>query len=172
MLGGRVFGRSDLFQFGQDITAGCHHTYNSTVTRIGPEMFGWDPNSVPLEQLSFFQENGWYWKNPSYRLRPEVVESYYYGWQLTGDRKYREWAWDAFQAINTTCRTAIGFSNINNVQNPSEGLGGIQESFWFAETLKYLWMIFGGSDDTGVGVASNKQQWVLNTEAHPVRVKT
>jgi len=171
MLGGAIFGRKDLVQFGKDITAGCHHTYDTTVTKIGPESFGWDANRVPPDQAAFFRLNGWYWNQPSYNLRPEVIESYYYGWKLTGSKMYQDWAWEAFKAINASCRTEIGFSNLNNVQNPSEGLGGFQESFWFAETLKYFWMIFGGSDDTAVGVAAGKQKWVFNTEAHPVLVK-
>lgn len=171
MLGGKIFGRNDLVQFGKDITAGCHHTYNTTKTKIGPESFSWAPQGVPTDQLAFFKQNGWYYTNPSYDLRPEVIESYYYGWKLTGDETYREWAWEAFKAINASCRTRIGYSSLTNVQDPLMGLGGSQESFWFAETLKYFWMIFGGSDDTAVGVANDKQKWVFNTEAHPVLVK-
>ncbi|KAF8431389.1 glycoside hydrolase [Terfezia claveryi] len=172
MLGGEIFGRKDLVQFGKDIIAGCRHTYHTTVTEIGPESFGWDANKVPSDQAAFFRRNGWYWNQPSYNLRPEVIESYYYGWKLTGSEMYRDWAWEAFKAINASCRTEIGFSNLNNVQNPLEGLGGFQESYWFAETLKYFWIIFGGSDDTAVGVANGKQKWVFNTEAHPVLVKS
>lgn len=170
LLGGQSFGRDDLVQFGKEITAGCRHTYATTVTGIGPESFGWDANSISGNQSQFFQKNGWYYNVPSYNLRPEVIESYYYGWKLTGDMRYREWAWEAFEAINASCRTQIGYSSLNNVQDPSEGLDGSQESFWFAETLKYLWMIFGGSDDTAVGVQRGKQGWVFNTEAHPFLV--
>lgn len=171
MLGGQLFGRDDLVKFGKEITAGCRHTYATTVTGIGPESFGWNASDVPEGQSQFFQKNGWYYNWAGYNLRPEVIESYYHGWKLTGEEKYQEWAWEAFKAINASCRTPIGYSNLNNVQEPLRGLGGSQESFWFAETLKYLWMIFGGSDDTAVGVGHEKQGWVFTTEAHPVRVR-
>lgn len=44
----------------------------------------------------------------------------------------------------------------------------LQESFWFAEVLKYLYLIF--SDDTPVGFKNGDQSWVFNTEAHPIKV--
>ena len=39
------------------------------------------------------------------------------------------------------------------------------ESFWFAETLKYLWLLFA-SPDTSLDL----EKWVLTTEAHPLLV--
>ena len=32
-----------------------------------------------------------------YILRPEVIESYFVLWRLTGDKKYRDWGWQAAQ---------------------------------------------------------------------------
>lgn len=40
------------------------------------------------------------------------------------------------------------------------------ESFWISETLKYLWLLF--SDDEALSLSD----YVLNTEAHPLRVST
>ena len=40
------------------------------------------------------------------------------------------------------------------------------ESFWTAETLKYLWLLFGDEQEFAFGT------WVLNTEAHPVKIVT
>ena len=40
----------------------------------------------------------------------------------------------------------------------------VQQSFFLAETLKYLYLIF--SDDGTMDL----EQWVLNTEAHPLPV--
>lgn len=39
------------------------------------------------------------------------------------------------------------------------------ESFWIAETLKYLWLLFGKPD------ALPLDKYVLNTEAHPFLIK-
>ena len=38
------------------------------------------------------------------------------------------------------------------------------ESFWIAETLKYLWLLFGPDDLLSL------DKWVLNTEAHPLKI--
>ena len=38
------------------------------------------------------------------------------------------------------------------------------ESFWIAETLKYLWLLFGSEK------LFSFSEWVLNTEAHPFRI--
>lgn len=38
------------------------------------------------------------------------------------------------------------------------------ESFWTAETLKYLWLLFGEEELLSL------DEWVFNTEAHPFRV--
>ena len=38
------------------------------------------------------------------------------------------------------------------------------QSFWLAETLKYVWLMF--APDTVI----NLNEWVLNTEAHPLRI--
>lgn len=40
-------------------------------------------------------------------------------------------------------------------------------TFWTAETLKYLWLLFAPEDVTPI---TNFREWVFNTEAHPVKV--
>ena len=39
--------------------------------------------------------------------------------------------------------------------------GNGMESFWIAETLKYLWLLFGEPSTLPL------DKWVLSTEAHP-----
>lgn len=177
LLGGHTLNRRDLKQFGLDLIDGCHHTYANTAAKIGPERFSWAdlPADAPESQKAFFAKNGFYTTHGAYILRPETIESYYHGWRLTGDPKYREWAWEAFQAINASCRVPNGYASLRNVDKapPQTAPGDFydyQESFWFAETLKYLWLIFGGGKLGEVHVTRAPQEWVFNTEAHPVRV--
>lgn len=56
--------------------------------------------------------------------------------------QYQDWAWDAFLAINSTCHVGSGYSGLDNV-NIAGGAGydNEQESFLFAEVLKYSYMI-------------------------------
>ena len=55
---------------------------------------------------------------------------------------YQDWAWDAFVAINATTRVGQGFSEISDVNAANGGsFGNVQESFLFAEVLKYSYLI-------------------------------
>ncbi len=98
------------------------------------------------------------------------MESIYYAWRATGDKKYQDWGWNAFLAINSTCRVSSGYSNVNNVNVAGGGgYGDFQESFWFAEVLKYSYLIQAPDAEWQVS-KDGKNKWVFNTEAHPMRV--
>ncbi|KAI5779124.1 glycoside hydrolase [Geopyxis carbonaria] len=169
MLGGQLLNRGDIKAAGIALTSGCHDTYTASTTGIGPEGWSFDPNNVPTNQAAFFAEHGYYTTAWYYDLRPEVIESYYHGWRLTGEEKYRDWAWTAFKAINVTCRTESGYTSVGNVSATDGGeKWDFQESFWFAEVLKYLYITF--TSETEVGVRRGKNSWVFNTEAHPFKV--
>lgn len=63
-----------------------HCCYLLSDTRIGPEVLVFSPNGTLIQS-----------SNPSYLLRPETVESYFYLWRATHDTKYREWGWEVVQ---------------------------------------------------------------------------
>ena len=148
ILAGAALDEQKYIDFGLALVAGCEDTYNSTLTGIGPEIFEWLPqnatntSSIPSSQLAFYEKAGFWITNGNYILRPEVIESFYYAYRVTGDQIYRDWAWNAFVAINATTRTASGFAELNNVN--AVGGGGfmdMQDSFLFAEVLKYSYLI-------------------------------
>lgn len=84
LLGGTVLGREDFIDFGLKLVDGCEATYNATLTKIGPDSWGWDPNSVPSDQKAFYEKAGFYITSGAYILRPEVIESFYYAYRITG----------------------------------------------------------------------------------------
>lgn len=151
-MGGLVLDKPEYVNFGLELVDSCRNTYISTATKIGPETFKWQDSQTPhnasnnppppQDQASFYNASGFWIDNAGYVLRPEVIESIYYAYRATGDPKYQEWAWDAFLAVNRTCAVGSGYSSIKNVNAP---LGGsftdFQESFWFAEVLKYSYLI-------------------------------
>lgn len=154
------------------------------MTRIGPENFKWIPSEcgktnppwkcddrpTSKEAESFNSKNGFWITESSYNLRPEVIESYYYAYRVTKDEKYREWSWDAWQAINRTTRQNQGFNYFRNVDDPDGGMGDNQESYFFSETLKYLFLIF--SDDGEWQVNFNGQNpWLYSTEGHLFKIR-
>lgn len=181
ILGGLVLDEPRFVDFGLELTSGCRASYAGTSTGIGPELFEWQDNNTspdafnnqgpPAEQSDFYQENGFWITNPQYMLRPEVIESYYYAYRATGDTMYREWAWDAFVRINRTCSVGSGISAIKTVQveNGTVEFTDFQESFWFAEVLKYVYLILAGDGDVQVK-QDGKNLFVFNTEAHPIQV--
>jgi len=126
------------------------------------------PSGVAPDRVRFNVDNK---NNPEdmsvedsvYLLRPESVESNYVMWKFTGLNKYREFAWDMFKGMNNSCRTEYGFSTLRDVNRP-KSFNDKQESFFLAETLKYLYLSF---EDSSV---ISPEEWVFNTEAHPLRI--
>ncbi|KAF2094197.1 putative 1,2-alpha-mannosidase [Rhizodiscina lignyota] len=170
ILGGNVLGRQDYIDFGLMLVDGCHDTYESDVTGIGPEAFSWNTTTLPANQTAFYERSGFWIQDGLYDLRPEVIESYYYAYRITRDSKYQDWAWEAFQAINATTRTNSGFSDVSNVNTPGGGQkGDLQESFLFAEVMKYSYLIFAEDAEYQVDF-HGENQFVFNTEAHPLKV--
>ncbi|OJJ34983.1 hypothetical protein ASPWEDRAFT_40122 [Aspergillus wentii DTO 134E9] len=171
LLGGSVLNRQDFIDFGLELVNGCHDTYNETLTGIGPESFSWDASAVPADQKELYERAGFYITSGAYILRPEVIESFYYAYRITKNTMYRDWVWNAFVAINKNCRTDSGFAGLQNV-NELNGGGKYdnQESFLFAEVLKYAYLTHSGDDEWQVNPGAGKNAFVLNTEAHPIRV--
>ena len=71
-------------------------------------------------------------------LRPEVIESYFILYRLTKDPKYRDWAWDAAQAIERYCKAGPGrgYSGLRDVYSTNPEQDDVQPTFFLAETLK------------------------------------
>lgn len=90
ILGGLVLNEQKYVDFGLALTDSCEDTYNQTYTGIGPEGFAWDANQVPADQKAFYEKAGYYITSAGYYLRPEVLESFYYAYRATGDRKYQD----------------------------------------------------------------------------------
>jgi len=170
ILGGEALGRQDIIDFGLALVDGCHDTYISTVTGIGPEVFSWNTTNMPANQTAFYQKSGFWIVDGYYDLRPEVIESFYYAYRSTKDPKYQDWAWEGFQNINHTARANSGFSSFKNVNIAGGGAkDDNQESFLFAEVMKYSYLIH--AEEAPYQVLHNgKNGWVFNTEAHPFKV--
>lgn len=116
-------------------------------------MHGIEPESMNYSTMEV--ENG------SYILRPENFESAYYLYQYTHDEKYTEMGKLMFENLITYCRTDIAYAALKDVRTKEKR--DYMESFFFAETLKYAYLLF---DESGK-LDFNKV--IFNTEAHPYR---
>lgn len=98
-----------------------------------------------------------------YILRPEAIESVWYMYRITGDKKYADAAWRMFKAVEKATKTDIASSAIADMTSNHPLQTDSMESFWLAETLKYFYLCFADWNVLDLDV------WVLNTEAHPFR---
>ncbi|XP_061756888.1 mannosyl-oligosaccharide 1,2-alpha-mannosidase IA isoform X1 [Nerophis ophidion] len=138
-----------------EIARTCHESYSRTALKLGPEAFRFDGG---VEAIATRQNEKYF------ILRPEVIETYMYMWRFTHDPKYRDWGWEAVQALEEHCKLDGGYSGIRDVYVSTPNYDDVQQSFFLAETLKYLYLLF--SDDDHIPF----HHWVFNTEAHPLPV--
>lgn len=99
--------------------------------------------------------------HPGYPLRPEIAESAYYLWVATGDTRYHEMGRVILDSLMKYCRTDVGYAALKDVQSKEKRDN--MESFFLAETLKYLYLIFEPRATIDLTLT------VFNTEAHPIR---
>jgi len=84
-------------------------------------------------------------------------------WRLTGDEMYREWGWKIFESfVAHTKVPGGGYTSLDNVNKIPAPTRDNMESFWLAETLKYLYLLFSPEDLLPL------DEVVFNTEAHPL----
>ncbi|KAF5371668.1 hypothetical protein D9758_003530 [Tetrapyrgos nigripes] len=174
IMGGRLSDNETIVQHGLDLTEACWNTYASSVTGIGPEVFAWRSGGVngsfigkakPSHvQLEFYQKHGFYTLFSDYGMRPEVLESNFYAWRATGDRKYIDRAAQTLASFEKYLKFNGSYAmlvNMNDDSGATDNFIDSTESFWFAETLKYLYLTFDDPEHVSL------DKYVFNTEAHP-----
>ncbi|MGB8376965.1 MAG: GH92 family glycosyl hydrolase [Rhodanobacteraceae bacterium] len=97
---------------------------------------------------------------PGYALRPEIVESTYYLYHYTHDPKYLAMGRTMFDDFVKYCRTDAGYAALKNVITKEKR--DDMESFLFAETFKYYYLLFDPK-------ALDFDAVTFNTEAHALR---
>ncbi|KAJ3533273.1 hypothetical protein NM208_g2554 [Fusarium decemcellulare] len=183
ILGGLLLQNQTFIDFGLKLSKSYYEVYRQSPSGIGPELFRWvddgrqpmtkPPANRPPSQkwASFYETSGFYPTNPEYILRPETIESLYYAYRATGDRKWQDWAWEAFESLNRMSRVEGGYTGLRSVMKKADDdtrqFIDKMESFWLAETLKYLYLIFAEDSDLHVR-SDGRIKYVLNTEAHPL----
>lgn len=146
------------------------NTYTSEVTGIGPEAFvfvgeGNKRNGITIYNQTFYDQHGFDNSVVDYVLRPEVLESVFYAYRLTGDKKWQDLSWNAvssstdlnksrarsdlsscplftlqFKAIRQYCQAKKGatgaFTAIKTVNSTRTSQLDDSESFLYAELFK------------------------------------
>ncbi|KAF9109915.1 mannosyl-oligosaccharide alpha-1,2-mannosidase [Mortierella sp. AM989] len=159
------------FKMGEELTEACYEMYNQTETGLAPEIVYWvqdeqqiigrnEIEHTPGSDFIINNRDGHNW------LRPETVESLFYMWRFTGDEKYREWGWRIFESIEKYSKVKSGgYSSIHDIRRKDNiRFSDKMETFFLAETLKYLFLLFSSNDVFPL------DKYVFNTEAHPLPI--
>jgi mannosidase alpha-like ER degradation enhancer 1/mannosidase alpha-like ER degradation enhancer 2 len=121
--------------------------------------WAWLWNKYGLEPMVYDYKNGAP-NYPAYDLNPEIIESAYYLFHLSGDSTYfklNEKFWDD---VKTHCRTDVAYTSVANVETMEQK--DYMPTFFFAETLKYFYLTFSHHQKQ-----FDFDDHIFNTEAHP-----
>ncbi|KAG6727127.1 hypothetical protein I3842_02G115500 [Carya illinoinensis] len=120
--------------------------------------YGFTPEGFNLATLSV--QHG----QKSYPLRPELIESTYWLYKATRDPRYLDAGRDMVSSLQYGARCPCGYCHISDVESHTQE--DHMESFFLAETVKYLWLLF----DLAVGpdnlVENGPYKYVFSTEGH------
>lgn len=193
LLGGKIFNLEGHVGIGDRLTRGCAWAYDSFPTGLMPEIFDtfrcsskencdWVAEDWEKEGDKRLPKGFKSIHDAKYILRPEAIESVFYLYRVTGQEELRDIAWRMFESIIKSTETSLAYSAISDVtvtgethkqnsmevstETPTSSLFVLTQfpkSFWLAETLKYFYLIFCPEDTISL------DEWVLNTEAHPLR---
>ena len=150
----------ELLTLAVELTETCYQMYAQMSTGLSPELVYFFTANNSNRDLHV---------NPSDThnlLRPETVESLYYMFKLTNEKKYQDYGWRILEAFERHTRVESGgYTSIDDVTNehfkrPRDKM----ESFFLAETLKYLYLLFEDEDSVDL------RKFVFNTEAHPLPI--
>lgn len=196
-LGGRLTANKEHVEIGRKLTDGCIWAYENMVHGVMPEIAHfvacpskgnctWDTTTYDisvLERAGSSDGNRGIEEimvekhlppgftdidDRRYILRPEAIENVFIMYRITGDQSYQEKAWRMFESISKI--TSTEFANAEIPDITATGPDGLppkndrMESFWLAETLKYFYLIFSDTDLISL------DEYVLNTEAHPLKL--
>lgn len=146
----------------------CIHGYDSMGSGLAPEIWMFQGEPVHYVDRTSSSEEGSMYVKPADAfslLRPETVESLFYLYRVTGDSYYRKAGWRIFQALEAHARVESGgYTSMEKISSKAPTRRDRMESFFMAETLKYLFLLF---DDQGL---LPLDKVVFNTEAHPLQI--
>jgi mannosyl-oligosaccharide alpha-1,2-mannosidase len=198
-LAAKIFDRPEDLRIAEELTAGCVWAYDISPNGIAPEIYTVMPCAAdddckwseqiwhdgitnvhgtggkPVEGLTAHAQSIIAERrlspgmvnvdDPRYILRPEAIESVFIMYRITGDKSWQDTAWRMFERIERVSRTEIAAAAIPDITKTGADLEQMDsmESFFLAETLKYFYLCF---EDFSI---VSLDDYVLNTEAHPLR---
>ena len=112
----------------------CYEMYRQTTIGLAPEVTRFQVSEEPFSVSGSADHN---------LLRPETIESLFILYRVTGDDKYVDWGWQIFRAFEMHSKWPKGgYTSTSHVAKGPLKRTDKMESFFIAETLKYLLLLF------------------------------
>lgn len=102
----------------------------------------------------------------TYNLRPEIIESMFVLYRISGREDLLDTAWELFESIQNATQVENGNAGLVDVTAEGEEMihSDSMESFWMAQTLKYFYLMFSAPD------ALSLDKYVFNSGGHPLKL--
>uniref|UniRef100_A0A7N0TKH9 alpha-1,2-Mannosidase n=1 Tax=Kalanchoe fedtschenkoi TaxID=63787 RepID=A0A7N0TKH9_KALFE len=120
--------------------------------------YGFTPEGFNLATLSV--QHG----QKSYPLRPELMESTYWLYKATRDPRYLYAGRDMVASLQYGAKCPCGYCHISDVESHKQD--DHMESFFLAETVKYLWLLFDLAAGPDNLVEGGPYKYIFSTEGH------
>ncbi|KAK1919906.1 hypothetical protein P3342_002200 [Pyrenophora teres f. teres] len=85
-------------------------------------------------------------------VRPEVIQSVFYMWRVTGEREWLDVAWEMWESVDKSVRKGLGHH------------GDDEEMRMVVQTLKYFYLVFSTPNELSL------DEWVIGSDGHAFRV--
>ncbi|KAK6138720.1 hypothetical protein DH2020_027539 [Rehmannia glutinosa] len=100
----------------------------------------------------------------SYPLRPELIESTYWLYKATRNPRFLDAGRDMLASLQHAARCTCGYCHISDVEFHQQE--DHMESFFLAETVKYLWLLFDLAAGPDNLVENGPYKYIFSTEGH------
>ncbi|XP_073152068.1 alpha-mannosidase I MNS4 [Henckelia pumila] len=100
----------------------------------------------------------------SYPLRPELIESTYWLYKATRNPSFLDAGRDMLASLQYGARCTCGYCHISDVEFHQQE--DHMESFFLAETVKYLWLLFDLAAGPDNLVETGPYKYIFSTEGH------
>ncbi|GLE01918.1 hypothetical protein PINS_up010756 [Pythium insidiosum] len=145
------------FELAESLMNGCIQMYRASESGLAPDAVNFKLNTEEDVEMTVEPQDDFN------ILRPEVIESLFVLYRVTGNDVYRSYGREIMQAFETHSKLDDGgYQGTQHVfHGPVSPFGAKMEGFVVGETFKYLYLLFSDAELLPL------DQVIFNSKAHP-----